>query len=74
MKSTTQAFPYIHINNNGSQNSVSGMTLRDYIATKVLAGLVSFSHDENLPNSQSIEYNVMLSVKAADLLLKELDK
>ena len=55
------AFPFI-----SKYENQEGLTKREYIATQLMAGLLSHGHDTRT----AVEY----SVKAVDLLLIELNK
>ncbi len=59
------------------KNDLIGITKREYIATHALQGLLSIYDSEHarvVPNTDNIQYMAELSVKAADILLEELNK
>lgn len=53
-----------------------GLTKREYFAAMAMQGLLSIHDDTNgiVPNESNLIYMAGLSVKAADTLLKELEK
>jgi len=56
------------VNTNHLQTSQIGLTKREYFAAMALQGLLSH------PSNTSMEARVKASVKAADLLIDELNK
>jgi len=53
---------------------LSGITKREYIATKVLCSLISYPHDSNIPNEPNIKGDIKFAVQIADWLLEELNE
>ena len=61
--------------NEQSHQEVVGLTKREYMASQALQGLLANLDQEFIsPNVGNVEYMVGLAVKAADALLKELNK
>jgi hypothetical protein len=59
-----------------TDNTLIGLTKREYFATKAMQGLLSIYDNQNgiVPNEPNIKYVVYLAVMAADKLLKELEQ
>jgi len=50
----------------------TGLSKREYFAAAALQGLLANKH--NLPNQQGYEYCVMVAIKSADEMLKQLEQ
>jgi len=77
MKNNEPAFPTPYTQSELGINRTDfreGITKREYIATKVLCSLISYSHEDNVPNEPNIKGDITFSVKITDWLLEELNK
>ena len=76
MKNGEQAaYPYEQEFTDGNKSITdqqTGLTKREYFAAMAMQGMVSAGHLK--PNQPDVEYAALLSVLAADALLKELEQ
>lgn len=61
--------------NEQSYQEVTGLTKREYFAAMAMQGFLSiYDADSILPNEDNVKYMAKLAVKAADILLQELEE
>ena len=75
MDKNKTAFPYVFTNLNGETEIDTGMTLRDYLATKAMDGIIASTQGIGLEiNENHIKIVVKKAYMYADAMLKEREK